>query len=153
LKQSYVLDTNILLALIRGKALGESIDNAYGLRANLQRHVVSIASQAELLVLADRNNWAQAKRDVVNIMFENLVVLPIDGRALVDAYVAVSRVDLAWPDGPRNMGKNDIWIAATAVSSGLPLLTTDKDFRFLNGNLAQVLWIDPDHKSDAGNAQ
>src|ERR1700691_5771887 len=93
LKQSYVLDTNILLALIRGKALGESIDSAYGLRANLQRHVVSIASQAELLVLADRNNWAQAKRDAVNLMFENLVVLPIDGQALVDAYVEVSRAD------------------------------------------------------------
>lgn len=148
MKQSYVLDTNILLALIRGKALGESIDSAYGLRANLQRHVVSIASQAELLVLADRNNWAQAKRDAVNLMFENLVVLPIDGQALVDAYVEVSRADMAWPDGPRNMGKNDVWIAATAVSSGLPLLTTDKDFRFLNGNLVQVLWIDPDQKSE-----
>ena len=46
------------------------------------------------------------------------------------------------------MGKNDIWIAATAVSSGLPLLTTDKDFNFLNGNLIQVLWIDPDQKSE-----
>jgi DNA polymerase V len=49
---------DILLDLIRGKALGESIDSAYGLKANLQRHVVSIASQAELLVLADRNKWA-----------------------------------------------------------------------------------------------
>jgi len=148
LKQSYVLDTNILLALIRGKALGESIDKAYGLRANLQRHVVSIASQAELLVLADRNKWAQAKRAAVNLMFENLVVLPIDGEALLDAYVQVSRADMTWHEGPRNMGKNDIWLAATAASSGLPLLTTDKDFAFLNGNLIQVLWIDPDQMSE-----
>ena len=81
-------------------------------------------------------------------MFENLVVLPIDGQALVDAYVEVSRADMGWHEGPRNMGKNDIWIAATAVSSGLPLLTTDKDFRFLHGNLAQVLWIDPDQRSE-----
>jgi tRNA(fMet)-specific endonuclease VapC len=148
LKQSYVLDTNILLALIRGKALGESVDNAYGLRANLQRHVISIASQAELLVLADRNKWAQAKRDAVNFMFQSLVVLPIDGEALLDAYVQVSHADMTWHGGPRNMGKNDIWIAATAVSSGLPLLTTDKDFTFLNGNLVQVLLIDPDRKSE-----
>jgi len=147
LKQSYVLDTNILLALIRGKTLGESIDSAYGLRANLQRHVVSITSQAELLVLADRHKWAQAKRDAVNFMFQNLVVLPIDGQTLIDAYVEVARADATWQEGPRNMGKNDIWIAATAVSSGLPLLTTDKDFNFLNGNLMQVLWIDPDQRS------
>lgn len=143
MKQSYVLDTNILLALIRGKALGESIDNAYGLRANLQRHVVSITSQAELLVLADRNNWTEAKREAVSYMFQNLVVLPVDGQVLVDAYVEVSRADMSWRDGPRNMGKNDIWIAATAVSAGLPLLTTDKDFRFLDGTLLQVMWIDP----------
>ncbi len=148
MKQSYVLDTNILLALIRGKDLGESIDSAYGLRANLQRHVVSIASQAELLVLADRRKWAAAKRDAVNFMFQNLVVLPIDGQALLDAYVEVARADMAWQEGSRNMGKNDIWIAATAVSSGLPLLTTDKDFSFLNGNLIQVLWIDPDQKTE-----
>jgi len=57
LNQSYVLDTNVLLALIRGNALGKSIDDAYGLSSNLQRHVVSIVSQAELCVLADRNKW------------------------------------------------------------------------------------------------
>ena len=148
MKQSYVLDTNILLALIRGKTLGESIDSAYDLKANLQRHVVSIASQAELFVLADRNKWAQAKRDAVNFMFQNLVVLPIDGEALLNAYVKVARADAAWQKGSRNMGKNDIWIAATAVSSGLPLLTTDKDFTFLHGIFMQVLWIDSDQRSE-----
>ena len=151
MKPSYVLDTNILLALIRGKALGTSIDTAYGLRANLQRHVVSIVSQAELLVLADRNNWAQAKRDAVRLIFDNLVVLPVDGEALLQAYSEVSRADMVWPEGPRNMGKNDIWIAATAVSAGLPLLTTDKDFRFLDGGFVQVLWIDPNEKPDVVN--
>ena len=145
MKPSYVLDTNILLAL------GTSIDTAYGLRANLQRHVVSIVSQAELLVLADRNNWAQAKRDAVRLIFDNLVVLPVDGEALLQAYSEVSRADMAWPEGPRNMGKNDIWIAATAVSAGLPLLTTDKDFGFLDGDLVQVLWIDPNQKPDVVN--
>lgn len=41
------------------------------------------------------------------------------------------------------MGKNDIWIAATALQTKLPLLTTDKDFRFLDESLLQVFWIDP----------
>lgn len=136
------------MALIRGNSLGLSIDTAYGLRAHLQRHVVSVVSHAELLVLADRKNWGQAKREAVHLMFENLVVLPVDGEALLRAYVEVSRADMAWPEGPRNMGKNDIWIAATAVSSGLPLLTTDKDFRFLDGELIQVFWVDPDQKSE-----
>lgn len=143
MSQSYVLDTNVLLALIRGKALGLSIDKAFGLRANLQRHVVSVVSQAELWVLADNNSWSGAKRDSVRTMFENLVVLPVDGQALIDAYVEISRADANWPEGARNMGKNDIWIAATARHTGLPMLTTDKDFRFLDGGLLQVFWIDP----------
>jgi predicted nucleic acid-binding protein len=108
LKQSYVLDTNVLLALIRGNTLGESIDAAYGLRSNLQRHVVSIVSQAELLVLADRNKWADEKRDALTLMFENLVILPIDGQGFMDAYVQVSNAAAKHPEGARNMGKNDI---------------------------------------------
>jgi len=151
LSQSYVLDTNVLLALIRGKELGRSIDEAYGLRANLQRHVVSIFSQAELWVLADTNSWSDAKRDAIRWMFENLVVLPVDGQDLIDAYVQVSRADADWWEGARNMGKNDIWIAATALQTGLPLLTTDKDFRFLNGGLIEVFWIDPDQKKHLVN--
>lgn len=41
------------------------------------------------------------------------------------------------------MGKNDIWIAATALYTQFPLLTTDKDFRFLHDDLLQVMWVDP----------
>jgi len=33
----------------------------------------------------------------------------------------------------RNMGKNDLWIAATAHVSNAILLTTDRDFDHLNG--------------------
>ena len=31
------------------------------------------------------------------------------------------------------MGKNDLWIAATAHASGAVLVTTDKDFDHLHG--------------------
>ncbi len=33
----------------------------------------------------------------------------------------------------RNMGKNDLWIAATAHILGAKLLTTDGDFNHLDG--------------------
>ncbi|MCB9041874.1 MAG: PIN domain-containing protein [Lewinellaceae bacterium] len=41
----------------------------------------------------------------------------------------------------RNMGKNDIWTAATASIYGLKLITTDKDFDHLKEeyiNLEQI---------------
>jgi len=40
------------------------------------------------------------------------------------------------------MGKNDIWIAATASVYGLTLLTTDKDFDHLNEVHVNLEYID-----------
>lgn len=143
MSQSYLLDTSVLLALIRGKALGTHIDQAFGLRASLHRQVVSIVTQAELLVIADVRQWGSEKRATLERALDNLVVIPIDGASLLQAYVSVSAAGRNAVGGARNMGKNDIWIAATALHTELPLLTTDKDFRFLHDDLLQVMWIDP----------
>jgi predicted nucleic acid-binding protein len=43
----------------------------------------------------------------------------------------------------RNMGKNDIWIAATASVLNATLVTTDADFDHLNGVFLTVAYIDP----------
>lgn len=140
---SYVLNTNVLLHLIRGQALGTKIDQAFGLTSTLHRQIVSIVTQAELSVIADRKRWGEAKRSALQYALDNLVVIPIDGIELVDAYVSISRADSEGDEGARNMGKNDVWIAATALYTQLPLLTTDKDFRFLNNDVLQVMWVDP----------
>jgi tRNA(fMet)-specific endonuclease VapC len=44
------------------------------------------------------------------------------------------------------MGKNDVWIAATAKATDVVLLTTDKDFDHLHDVLITRIWIDPDAK-------
>jgi predicted nucleic acid-binding protein len=41
------------------------------------------------------------------------------------------------------MGKNDIWIAATASVLNATLITTDNDFDHLNGVFLPVIYIDP----------
>jgi tRNA(fMet)-specific endonuclease VapC len=42
------------------------------------------------------------------------------------------------------MGKNDLWIAATAALLGLKLVTTDADFGHLNGVLIEVQHLKPE---------
>ena len=42
----------------------------------------------------------------------------------------------------RNMGKNDLWIAATASVLNASLLTTDRDFDHLHGQFLDVIYID-----------
>ncbi len=44
------------------------------------------------------------------------------------------------------MGKNDLWIAATASVMQARLLTTDKDFDKLVPQFLARDWIDPDAK-------
>jgi predicted nucleic acid-binding protein len=39
----------------------------------------------------------------------------------------------------RNMGKNDLWIAATAFLYGIPLVTTDHDFDHLHPDFIEVI--------------
>ncbi|MBK9016619.1 MAG: PIN domain-containing protein [Saprospiraceae bacterium] len=42
----------------------------------------------------------------------------------------------------RNMGKNDLWIAATAHATQATLLTTDMDFNHLDGVFFDLERID-----------
>jgi len=136
--QSYVLDTNVLLSLLRGKELGERIDKAYGLRKAPYLHTLSIVTHAELWVLADRNKWGDAKRSAIVKALDEFVAVDISGDSIISAYRRVEAIS-----NGINMGKNDIWIAATAMIAGLPLLTTDKDFNHLNGKLLQIFYVDP----------
>ncbi len=138
MSQSYVLDTNILLILLRGKELGERIDRAFGLRAAPYLHTLSIVTHAELRVLADRHRWGDTKQVAVTKALDEFVTVNISGGAIVTAYRHVEANSVGV-----NMGKNDIWIAATAMIAGLPLVTTDKDFGHLDGKLLQVFYVDP----------
>lgn len=143
MNQAYVLDTSTLLNLIRGKELGEQIDSAYGLRAAMYRHTISIVTHGELRVLAERNDWGAQKRDALANALSSLVTLNIDSEPLVEAYVRVEEACRNAPMNARTMGQNDMWIAATALVSNLPIVTTDDDFNHLNGRLITVHWIDP----------
>lgn len=143
MSQSYVLDTSVVLHLIRGHDLGESIDRAFGLRAAFHRHIVSVVSYGELRVLASRNQWGEPKLRALMLALQELVTVNVDSSAIVDAYVRVDETCRNAPGGERKMGQNDMWIAATALHAGLPLITTDKDFEHLNGRLIQVHWVDP----------
>jgi tRNA(fMet)-specific endonuclease VapC len=143
LTQTYVLDTSALLHLIRGKELGEQLDRAFGLRDALYRHTISIVTHGELKALAERNGWGDQKKDILQKALDELVTVDVASRSIVAAYVRVEAANRTAQGGERKMGHNDMWIAATSLVLGLPLITTDEDFRHLNGQLITVHWVDP----------
>jgi tRNA(fMet)-specific endonuclease VapC len=142
LKLSYVLDTGVLLNLVRGKELGTRIDREFGLTRSMRLHTVSIVTHGELKVLAERNEWGPEKRSALALALDNLVTVNIESDALIEAYVQVDRACRGIVGGSRTLGQNDMWIAATALLSDLPLITTDKDFLPLHEVLITVYWID-----------
>lgn len=126
---AYLLDTNILVHLIRGNAVGLAIDAHFGLRGALNRCVVSVVTVGEMYALARKYDWGPAKQDALRKLLAELVWVDINHPDILTAY---GELDALSDRAGRRMGKNDLWIAATAKVSGAILLTTDGDFDHLH---------------------
>jgi tRNA(fMet)-specific endonuclease VapC len=125
----YLLDTNILVHVIRGKATGQAIDANFGLRAMLNRCVISVVSVGEMYSLARFWKWGPKKRAQLQGLLGQVAWIDINHPELLEAYGEIDNLSSAIG---RSMGKNDVWIAATTKVAGIILLTTDGDFDHLH---------------------
>jgi predicted nucleic acid-binding protein len=137
----YLLDTNVLVQLVRFNAIGKAIDAKYGLIAGMSQCVISVETVGELYSLARRFKWGPKKMDKLSQILDELVWIDINHPEVLEAYGEIDQYSIAMG---RRMGKNDVWIAATARVSNLTLLTTDNDFDQLAGKYVQLEWFDPD---------
>ena len=102
--------------------------------------LVSSVTEGELRSLALQFAWGADKRRDLQDRLDRLAILPLDFPGVMEAY---ARIDHASRRMGRRMGKNDLWIAATAHATNARLLTTDQDFDHLNGIWLMRDWIDP----------
>lgn len=134
-----LLDTNILIQLVRENRIGQSIEARFRLRSRSERPLVSIITVGEALAFAKKLSWGPSKTRTLNLLLQELVTVVISDEILR----AYAEVDFLL----RRLGKpteqNDIWIAATAIASKPHLLTTDKDFDPLYPHHLDRTWIDP----------
>jgi tRNA(fMet)-specific endonuclease VapC len=148
----FLLDTNILVHWVRQQpSLPIILEKLQVFDANNQV-LVSIISVGEIKAFAEFNNWGFSKKQLLRRILSNLVIIPIvenapdvtEVYAEIDAYSQGSLSSRALPKGmsARNMGKNDLWIAATAAISEATLLTADKDFEHLNDVFLNVVTIE-----------
>ena len=81
-------------------------------------------------------------------MLDKVLEIDINIRKILDLYGqidAYSQGKLKDKKGnftSRNMGKNDLWIAATASAFDMVLVTTDQDFVHLDGGFMKLKYID-----------
>jgi len=142
----YLLDTNVLLALIRGKDLGKFIRHTFSLEEPSVRSLISIVTHGEIWALAERNAWQAAKRDALQKMLDSLVTMDLNAGEIVKEYVEVDQLNRAVTSGARQLSDNDMWIAATAKAANASLLTTDHDFLHLHPHYLFVQYVDPGSK-------
>jgi tRNA(fMet)-specific endonuclease VapC len=137
----FILDTNILIYLVRENSHIEKELSKLGVYPQQNVVSISIASVGEVLSFALQNNWGHKKLNDVENLISSLKPFPIANRRLLDIYAEIdayskSKMDSKpLPKGQtaRKMGKNDLWIAATTHLAQATLITTDADFDHLNG--------------------
>ena len=114
----YLLDTNILLHLIRGKSTGLYIDATF----QLQKQTLHAPDLRRLprrnLVPRPRERLGPGEEAALEVMLSNLVTVDINADQVFDAYVDVEDASRNAPGGAVHMGKNDLWIAAVAKVTG-----------------------------------
>ena len=135
----YLLDTNILLHYLRESDLSLLIDQRYNpLDSNIHEAILCVVSVGEIRAISKINQWGKKKLDKIELLCEELLITDINAEDLIERYAEIDAFsqgklkDRPLSISARNMGKNDLWIAATASILNATLLTTDLDFNHLH---------------------
>ena len=149
----FLLDTGVMLGFVRGAPWAARAHAKYDLGSLETVVVTSVICQGELLAFAEKRVWGEANRIKLAKTLNRVPTLDINKQPILNAYALID----AWTHGkpvasPRNapppkparpMGKNDLWIAATAHASDAVLLTTDTDFDHLDGVWFKRIHVSP----------
>ncbi len=113
-----LFDTSVLIASESSRPL-----NVTALPSTAAVSAVTVA-ELHLGVLAAADDEIRARRLATLEGISDIEVIPID--AAVAASWALLRLRIATLG--RRLNVNDLWIAATALTHGLPIVTQDADF-------------------------
>jgi len=149
--EKLVLDTGIILGYARGAGYAEYVEKKFGLFSPPNIPLISVMSKGEIYSLAIQFGWAAKKLQALDELLRKLPLVDINDERIIREYAEIDAYSLGrhaarpLPVGQtaRIMGKNDLWIAATASVLKAKLLTTDNDFNHLNGIFFEVAFIDP----------
>ena len=144
---NYVLDTNILLIYLRDKKTKSLIEEEYDPMGGDNNPMISVVTVGELRSLAKRNYWGNKRFKAVEQLMDKLIILDIKYEEVIQKYAEIdaysqdkireNRLGMT----SRNMGKNDLWIAATTTVTQSKLITADNDFDHLDEEYFDVVKI------------
>ncbi|MEL6717184.1 MAG: type II toxin-antitoxin system VapC family toxin [Bacteroidota bacterium] len=146
-----MLDTNIIIIYSKSKEQAKRIEADHKIFAKENNLAISIVSIAEINSIIHQFKIGDQRRKGIDKILDNATRLDISYDEILKKYEEID----AFSQGKhrtkksnfsaKNMGKNDLWIAATASAFNITLVTTDKDFDHLNGEFINLKFIDVNH--------
>jgi predicted nucleic acid-binding protein len=140
IKNLYLPDTNILVHYIRDDSIKRYVESQFQLLMTEAVPILNCAIEAETRSISAGRTWGGAKIEQMEFLFSTFRRVSIERSDIIRAYTLI---DVYSHRRGIDMGKNDLWIAATASVTGSILLTTDKDFDHLESIFLTRVWIDP----------
>lgn len=150
--KNIVIDTCVLIHIVRDTITGKNCLDALQKFDEAPNIIISVVTKAELQSFILQNNWGKQKVERLNKILGEITCVDINNsdKLLLGSYTEVdafSKRKIKDKSGnllsgsARKMGKNDVWIAATAYALDIPLMTTDGDFDHLNGVFLNVIKV------------
>jgi tRNA(fMet)-specific endonuclease VapC len=146
-----LLDTGVVLGYATAAGYAEYVERKFNLFRPPNIPMISVVSKGEIYSLAIQRRWGATKLKILDELLRKPPVVDINTEQIIRRYAEIDAYSLTkdparpLPKGQtaRQMGKNDLWIAATASVLKAKLLTTDHDFDHLQGVFVEVIYIDP----------
>ena len=136
--QLLVLDTPVIVHLMRNKTTGQAIEAQYSLSTGPEKPLFSSVVEGEILGLARLWQWGEKKTSELRALLGQLVRVDAGLPEIVEAYAELY-CEATRSGRPR--GENDLWIAATARATGAALLTCDAHFAWLHPDYLTVYLV------------
>lgn len=142
----YLFDTNMLLLMLRQDARWDTLQAAHHFDESF--NFISVVSLGELYSIGLQNNWGVKRLVQIGQLQEEFVTADIHVENIIHKYAEIDAFSQGKLTGKplgatsRNMGKNDLWIAATASILQLKFFTTDHDFDHLAQDFIELERID-----------
>lgn len=148
---NFLFDTNILVHYIRKPEVLSDFERKYQPFSNKNVVLISIVTVAEIKSLAIQFRWGKKKKLQLEGLLGYFLKVPIQTESQINVYAEIDAYSKhkdtvrTYPDGYSSitLGKNDLWIAATAHITDSKLVTTDGDFDHLNGVFVDLIKLNP----------
>jgi len=148
--QKFVLDTGVILGYIRAAGYADYIEKKYAPFTPPNIPLISVVSKGEIYSLAKQFGWGGGKLKTLDELLRKLPTVDISHDQIIQRYSEIDAFSLGKDKArplrsgqtARIMGKNDLWIAATASVLNAALVAIDHDFDHLSSVFLDVIYID-----------